>query len=103
MDEDAPHQMRWPRVAARGVGAVVLAVAVYFLGVGPVGYVFAGRSAGPKLAFELFVAPIGWLVERDVLPRPLLWYYQWWYSLPGGPHERILRQSTPLPASQQID
>jgi hypothetical protein len=29
-------------------------------------------------------------------------YVDWWYALPGGPDERLLRQSTPLPAVNDL-
>jgi hypothetical protein len=48
-DEDAPHQMRWPRVA----GYAILAVGLYVLSNGPAIYLFPQRSpTAERLSFQ---------------------------------------------------
>ena len=88
MDEDAPHTMRWPRVFARLAGAMALALALYVLSPGPLGYVLFGRSKELDGAVARFYTPLRWLDERTGLLRTLERYYQWWYRLPGGAADR---------------
>ena len=100
MDEDAPHQMRWPRVVARVAGYMILVVVLHALSVGPVGYLLVHRSPRLHRAFHLFYAPYFWV---DVRSRPfdrlVLPYNFWWFELPGGPFERIERGQT-VPAHE---
>ena len=95
MDEDAPFAMRWPRVCARVAGYAVLAVVFYVLSIGPAYYLILNRSPALNRAVMRFYAPLNLLAERTVL---LVTYMSWWSGLPGGPDERYLRQSPPLPA-----
>ena len=96
MDEDAPHQRRWPRVAARVIGTVVVAVGLYVLSVGPAVYVCAGTND----RFVAFYSPLIWLVKHAGTSAALGSYVSWWLNLPGRPGPRTMPQSTPLPASQ---
>ena len=95
MDDDAPHTMRWPRV----VGYACLAVVLYVLSVGPVAYVFARRSSNLDEALGRFYEPLIWMGDTNDLVEA---YVDWWYALPAGPDERLLRQSTPLPAVNDL-
>jgi hypothetical protein len=53
MDEDAPHQMRWPCVIARLAGYLVLAVVLYFLGLAPMGYLLSARAPAVDRALNV--------------------------------------------------
>ena len=100
MDEDAAHTLRWPRLAARAAGYVVLAVVLYILSAGPVAYVFGWRSPRLNSALELCYGPLDWIGERTNLLNPIQSYYTWWFNLPGGPAERLRQKSSTFPASQ---
>jgi hypothetical protein len=92
MDENAPHQMRWPRVVARVTGTMVLVTVVYILSFGPVYYFLSNRSPKVSRALVWFYAPMEWMSGLYNLSKPGLPYgeYGWWWShLPGGPMERV--------------
>jgi len=102
MDEDAPHQIRWPRVVARVGGHVVLAVVLYVLSAGPVYYLFGTRSVALDRALFAIYTPLSWFAVHSKLHEPLVRYNRWWYALPGGVQERYLRETPPLPAANDV-
>ena len=98
MDEDAPHQMRWPRVVARVAGYAVLAVVLYVLSAGPAIYLFGGRAWRVERAANALYSPLCWLADHIGFVESLSPYYYWWSCLPGGPEEDISWLSPLLPA-----
>ena len=98
MDEDAPFPIRWPRVATRVVGYAILAVVLYALSVGPFIYFFSDRTLALNRVYARLYYPLHWLAAQSAWMRPVVLYEEWWRTLPGGPYERLLRQSAPLPA-----
>ena len=100
MDEDAPHQMRWPRVCARVAGYTLLAVGLYVLSVGPSSYLFLfGRSETLDGLHRRLYAPIYWLAGETDFMDPVMRYDAWWWALPGGPADRIMDISPAVPTS----
>ena len=91
MDDDAPHQMRWPGVVVRLVGYAALAVVLYVLSIGPIYYVLAWRSERLNRMLDGAYAPFTWLNYNTNLS--MSGYYEWWYYLPGGAAERFKRIS----------
>ena len=88
MDEDAPHQMRWPRVVARVVGYPMLAVVLYVLSVGPVQWLLAARSDALDRFVDRIYEPLLQISPQTEVRRSLDAYMTWWWILPGGGYER---------------
>jgi hypothetical protein len=71
---------------------------LYVLSIGPVCFLFGKRSPVMDERIDRFYAPAAWVSQKMGFLGPLASYAYWWWELPGGPAERMLRQSTPLPA-----
>jgi hypothetical protein len=97
MDDDAPHQMRWPRVAARVAGYTILAVVLYVLSIGPVTWLLWWRSPTVDSWINNTYAPLFSAADRLGIKRPMDRYELWWGRLPGGSYERLSAQRWRVP------